>query len=114
MKRGRQILWSILISSAIIGCGISDEEANLLIQQELQRKVDQLKKERVLICDKERDWRAEALADSIIRELRLNPLKENQYRPVVPPRPDYVPTDSAAVNSKRSVKPILKSSSDNR
>jgi len=95
-------------------CTISEEERNILIQGEFKRKADILKAERAEVCKKEALWRAEVIADSIIRHLRLNPLKESQYRPPVPERPDYVPTDSTAVNTKRSVKPILNSSEDNR
>ena len=105
---------ALLLVMLVISCSISEEEYDRLVQEEYLRKADLLKAERAEVCKKEALWRAEAVADSIIRQMRLNPLKENQYRPPVPDRPDYVPTDSTVVNTKRSVKPIHNSSGDNR
>ena len=108
-------LYLIFLSlSMLLSCNISEEEYNRLAQEEYERKAEILRKERREICLKEKLIRAEILADSIIRQLKLNPLKEDQYRPTIPARPDFVKTDSTTVNSKQSVKPILKSSSDNR
>lgn len=104
----------LLLALLVIGCTISEEERDRLVEEEYLRKAEILQTERAEVCKKEALWRAEAIADSIIRKLRLDPLNENQYRPPVPERPEYVPTDSSAVNTKRSVKPILNSSKENR
>lgn len=105
----------IIISCLLFtGCDISEEEYDRLVEEEYKRKAELLRKERIDICMKEKLYRAELLADSIIKYRQLNPLRENQYRPNIPARPDFIQTDSTAVNSKQSVKPILDPSSDNR
>lgn len=93
----------------LVSCGLSEEDMMRLAKLEFENKVKLLEQERSLICNKDADARAEILADSIIRELRINPLKDSLYRPFVPPKPTYVETDSTVVNSKQSVKPILES-----
>jgi len=107
------ILW-VIAMMICMGCGIDQEEYDRLAKEEYLRKANELKKERLEICNKDADMRAEVIADSIIRQMAINPLKDEQYRPDVPPRPTYVPTDSAAINSKRSVKPLVTSAQDKR
>ena len=77
-----------------------------LAKQEFERKVMDLRTERERVCYKNAFAEAEILSDSIVRTLQINPLGDSLYRPAVPSRPDFVPTDSTEVNSKRSVKPI--------
>ena len=104
---------ALILSVLSISCAPTDEERDVLVKEEYLRKAEILQTERAEVCKKEALWRAEAIADSIIRQMRLNPLKENQYRPPVPERPDYVPTDSTAINIKRTVKPILNYNDNN-
>ncbi len=88
-------------------CGISEEEFDRLVIQEYERKIELFIMEQKLLCDKEADEEAELVVDSLISLLQINPLKDSLYRPFVPPKPDYVKTDSTVVNSKQTVKPII-------
>ena len=90
-----------------MACKLSKEEKEMLAKAEFERKVSELKAERERVCYKNAFAEAELLADSIVRTLQINPLGDSLYRPEIPQRPDFVPTDSIEVNSKRSVKPII-------
>ena len=91
----------------LFGCGSSDEEMRKLAIEEFERKVKILKSEQRQLCFKSALIIAEQKADSIIFERRINPLRDSLYRPRIPEKPAFVPTDSAVVNSKQTVNPIL-------
>ena len=74
---------------------------------DFERQKAELRNEQFKICENNALIQAEQMADSIIREMRINPLKDSLYQPKAPPKPEYVETDSVILNSKRSVKPIL-------
>lgn len=102
-----QYISSIWIAIAICSCGISEEEYNQLVIQEYERQMNIFIKEQNQICDREAEIEAEVIADSLISLMQINPLKDSLYRPFVPPKPDYISTDSTVVNSKQTVKPII-------
>jgi len=97
----------MVITCIIVGCGISDAEFKRLAEEEYQRQLGNFVQERALLCNREADLAAEIIADSLISKMHINPLKDSLYRPYVPPKPVYIKTDSAVVNSKQTVKPIL-------
>ena len=85
---------------------MSEEEMMQLATSDLEIRVAKLRSEQRAICRKEAFAIAENQADSIIFQLRINPLKEDLYQPTLPNKPDFIETDSTLLNSKRSVKPI--------
>lgn len=92
---------------AICSCGITEEEYNKLVIQEYERQMALFVKEQTEICDRAAEKEAEVIADSLISLMKINPLKDSLYRPFVPPKPDFIRTDSTVVNSKQTVKPII-------
>ncbi len=104
----KMLVYVIFIMS-LSSCGISNEEVVELAKEEYDRKVQILREEQRLICIKSALEEAERQADSIIFQMRINPLGKSLYRPRVPPKPSYIITDSTVINSKHSVKPILDS-----
>ena len=97
----------ILILALFAGCEMPPEEKLRLAREEFDRKIQRLELERAEICLNEALAIAEAQADSLVQSLQKNPLGDSLYRPEIPTRPEFVPTDSNIVNSKRSVKPII-------
>ena len=98
------IIW---ITFLVCSCGMSTEERDRLIKEEFERKMNVFIAEQTQRCDKAAEEEAEIIADSLISLMHINPLKDSLYRPFVPPKPDYVQTDSTVVNSKQTVKPII-------
>lgn len=96
-----------LVMVIFMACGMSEEEMVTLAKTEYERQVKILEIEQSKLCFKSALAIAEDKADSIIYFLRINPLKEDLYRPDVPDKPDFVPTDSLLINSKQTVKPII-------
>lgn len=97
----------MLIAIMLGSCGISEDEYDRLVKQEYERQVKHFIIEQNKLCDKAAEEEAEIIVDSLISLLQINPLKDSLYRPYVPPKPDYIKTDSTAVNSKQTVKPII-------
>ena len=100
---------SYLLLVIFSGCGLSDEEVLRMATEEFERKSALLRQEQLYFCQKAALAEAEKQADSIISEMRISPLHESLYRPVVPPKPSFISTDSTRLFSKDSVKPILDS-----
>ena len=100
-----QILFCFAIFSS---CGLSEEEKLELARQECDRKLVAFEKEQRDNCRRAVLGEAERQADSIIISMNIDPLNEELYRPTIPPKPDFVPTDTIKLNSKHSVKPIVK------
>ena len=102
-------IWTILCCLAIFSsCGLSKEEMLELARQECDRKLAAFEKEQRDNCKRAVLGEAERQADSIIISMDIDPMKEDLYRPTIPPKPDFVPTDTIKLNSKHSVKPIVK------
>ncbi len=99
----------IIVCCAVTGisCGPSQEEINAQIIARYDMQVAQLKDKKSKECHLEALRIAEIIADSIVSGMQINPLDDDQYRPDIPLRPQYVPVDSSVFESKRSVKPIL-------
>ena len=100
------LLLAIIFSSN--ACGISEEEIELQAKIRLDRRVEELKAEKIKECKQEIYRKAEIIVDSIIREMSINPLNETLYKPTIPERPEFVEVDSNVFISKHSVKPIPK------
>lgn len=109
-----RILLGCLLTGFLSGCGPTHEEILQMATTEYERKAALLRKEQEAICKKTAFAEAERQADSIIFQMRINPLKKPLYRPPVPPKPTFVPTDSTRLKSKHSVKPILDPPKNNR
>jgi len=102
-----RFICGMIILCGLGSCGLSEEEVVRIATQEYERKARLLRQQEADICKKAALEIAEIKADSIVRSLQLNPLKDTLYRPPVPPKPAFIETDSARVNSKQTVKPIL-------
>ena len=98
-----------LLILALTGCGLSEDEFKRLATEEFERKAKLFRQDQKNLCLKTALEEAERQADSIISNIQFNPLRDTLYRPIVPPKPDYVPTDSAVLKSQQSVKPIIDS-----
>lgn len=96
------------ILSIFTSCGPSDEDIEREARLVYEQKVAQLKSSQAQECLEEAIQNAEILVDSILAQRAENPLIDSLYRPPAPNRPDFVPLDSSILNSKRSVKPIIK------
>ena len=97
---------TIMLALLVGSCGLSEEEVVALATREYERKATNFRAERKELCLKAAYEEAEKQADSIIFELRINPLKQPLYRPSVPAKPEFVPTDTTLIKSKHSVKPL--------
>ena len=106
MSKMKYILY-LCSAFVICSCGITEEEYNQLVIQEYERQMALFVKEQTEVCDRAAEEEAELIADSLISLMKINPLKDSLYRPFVPPKPDFIKTDSTVVNSKQTVKPIV-------
>jgi len=88
--------------------GLSEEEINAQAKIRYERRIEQLKAEKIKECKQEIDRKAEIIVDSLIQTMSINPLSEKLYKPPIPDRPKFVEVDSTVFNSKHSVKPIPK------
>jgi hypothetical protein len=102
----------MLSMMTILSCGLSDEEFKRLAKEEYDRKVSMLSQEKRNLCYREALIIAEQMADSIIRDMNLNPLQDTLYRPAKPERPSFIKTDTTILISKETVKPIINSTPD--
>ena len=107
MDLHRLLIPLCLISIIWIQCGPTDEEIENEARAIFHQKVQELRDKHTKECRKEAVRLAEIEVDSILAARAASPLNDSLYRPTVPGKPEFVPLDSAALNSKRSVKPIL-------
>jgi len=98
----------ICIAILSLGCGPSQEEIDIIVQTEYDKRVLELKSQERLKCQKEALAVAELVTDSIILSLRLNPIPDTLYNPGKPAKPTFIATDTTLLNIEQSVKPILK------
>ncbi len=103
----RAFLLALLL--LLVSCGgLTEEEINAQAKERFERRVEELRKEKIKECKQEIARKAEIIVDSIMSALHINPLNETLYKPPIPERPEFVEVDSSVFISKHSVKPIPK------
>lgn len=103
----KSTLWIIIIAALISSCKDNDDMLRqAMVQQELDRKIEEYRKQLMADCRETILKEAEIIADSILLVEDRDPLIKTNVIPSTKVKPQYIPTDSSVYKSESNVKPL--------
>lgn len=101
------LAYTIALSSLLGSCTESKSQIRAQALQELDIKIEVLKKKKAQECREQAFMEAELHVDSLISAMFLSPIDDSLYSPPIPAKPAFIEVDTNVFNSESSVKPVI-------
>ena len=99
--------YAILMVALLYSCFNDSDKIRAVARQELEKKINAYRLEKIKECRQLALKTAEDIVDSILFNIDIHPINDSIYKPGLPKKPGFIPVDSSVFDTQKVIVPIV-------